>query len=109
MDVQADQEGRVVGSYGGLYGERASVKVSTLASPSQGKEWEGPPGLVVMTGGGERRIPLRDIRRVDVSTGSRWATGLGVGFAIDLTVAVVLGVVAASMIKRNFSGFSSNM
>jgi len=82
-------------------GEKPVVEVR---ADDEGRE--GPPGLVVTTAGGERRIPLPDVQRVDVHTGSYWAEGLGVGAAIDLTVAILLGVVGASMLNHPFGGFN---
>jgi hypothetical protein len=56
-----------------------------------------PRTLVVATDANEWGIPLQDIERVDVRRGSYWATGLGVGFALDVAAALVTAVLIGTL------------
>ena len=46
-----------------------------------------------------RAIPLRDVQKIELVTGSHWRAGLGVGLILDAVAAIVVG----HMIAR-FSG-----
>ena len=83
VELREASAGQVVGSYVRMIAKDVSAS----------GEW----ALVVTTNEGERKLARRDVERVDVRTGSHWATGLAVGAAIDGTLLVLGGLLLLAL------------
>lgn len=93
VDVQL-RAGSVSGSYSGMIAKGSSPNSTAIYVSNPGTvvvpgQW---PALVLITDKGERRIQLPDAQRVDVRKGSHWDVGLGVGVALDVIVAMTVGI-----------------
>ena len=61
--------------------------------------WEGR--IFVETSQGVQSFSLERIDEVEIRTGTYWATGLAVGFGVDILVGVGLGILMANCFMRS--------